>query len=67
MENNFLQWRNLKANGLIPVLFVMGLIIHFEKIANPFGVAIIIGAVILTFIQIVIKLDHEARKSKYDL
>lgn len=64
MENNFLQWFNLKANGLIPILILTGFVMYFYKIYNPIGVAITIGAVILGFIYVIIELDDKARKSK---
>ncbi len=62
MEN--ISGFGFKGEGLISVLFVMGLIIHLLEIAFPTGIIIMVIAAFLLIVDIIIVLNDKAIRSK---
>lgn len=63
-EKYLFQWFGLKGEGLITVLFGMGVALYFLKIFNPAGGIIMIVAAILLIIDIAIIINDKAIRSK---
>lgn len=63
MEENYLQWFNLRGGGMIAILFVIGVVIYLLKI-DYLGIAFMVVAGALAIIHIIIELDDKAKKSR---
>ncbi len=63
---NFLELFGMKGGGIIPILFLMGVFMNWQKIADPMGIVFMIAAGVLAVIYVIIELIIKTKKSKWD-
>lgn len=63
-EKNSFQWFGVKSEGLLAILLIAGMILHFKNTLYPMGEIAIGSAMLLIFADVAVTIQDKYRESK---